>query len=555
MNVRILAQSACLGTILTVCSLAQAPVAPQKGTVSGAVTNTAGEPLRRVSLQLSPQQIIRSASGSGSVLDIDIPASILATETDSQGNFTFDDVAPGRYMLAAQRAGYLNASYSNARGRVLTVQPGQKTTDIVIKMTPQGIVGGRVVDEENEPLPGASVRVNALLSKNQALAPVAALGDGKTDADGAFAIGNLAPGRYVVSVAAPPNAESPGRSPPPSQRDIYVTTYYPDAIELAAATPIELGAGAQIRGLEIRLHKVPVFRVSGKVVNAVTGEAGSGVVVNLFRRGDVPGISARSTGVNAGDFSFDGVSPGSYVLETKSTAEAEDRSPLVGRQVISTGGRDLDGVVLQLTPGNELSGTVIVEGSPPSAWPQITLTPTEGLDYPTDFTKIDANGRFTVTGLEPAPYRLNIGSVPPPMFVNAIRFNGREMGNEPIDLASEQKGSLEIVISDRVSSLTGVVHDSAGPAGPGILVMAHRRIPGQIQNRVAQTDESGRFSFTSLPPGEYILTATDTGGWFVPLPPELIEKLGKVVTVGQGAPATTELQLITTDNLRADPSR
>ena len=553
MNMRILAQSACLGTILTVCSLAQAPVAAQKGTVSGAVTNTAGEPLRRVSLQLSPQQIIRSASGSGSVLEIDIPASILATETDSQGNFTFDDVAPGRYILAAQRAGYLNASYSNARGRVLTVQPGQKTTDIVIKMTPQGIVGGRVVDEENEPLPGASVSVSALLFKDQALAPMAV--QGKTDADGAFAIGNLAPGRYVVSVAAPPDAESPVRSPLLSQREIYVTTYYPDAIELAAATPIELGAGAQVRGLEIRLHKVPVFRVSGKVINAVTGEADSRTVVNLFRRGDVPGISARSTGVSAGDFSFDGVSPGSYVLETKSIAEAEDRSPLVGRQVISVGGRDLDGVVLQLTPGNELSGTVIVEGSPPSAWPQITLTPTEGLDYPTDFTKIDANGRFTVTGLEPAPYRLNIGSVPPPMFVNAIRFNGREIGNEPIDLASAQKGSLEIVISDRVSSLTGVVHDSAGPAGPGILVMAHRKNSGQIQNRVAQTDASGHFSFTSLPAGEYTLTAMDTGGWFIQLPPELIEKLGKVVTLGQGVSATMELQLITTDNLQVDLPR
>jgi hypothetical protein len=140
------------------------------------------------------------------------------------------------------------------------------------------------------------------------------------------------------------------------------------------------------------------------------------------------------------------------------------------------------------------------------------------------------------------------------MFVNAIRFNGREMGNEPIDLASTQKGSLEIVISDRVSSLTGVVNDSAGPAGPGILVVAHRRTPGQIQTRVAQTDDSGRFSFTNLPPGEYILAAMDTGGWFIQIPPELIEKLWKVVTLREGVSATTELQLITTDNLQVGPA-
>ena len=542
MNVR---KPAYLGMILTVCSLAQPPIAAQKATVSGAVINSNGAPLRRVSVQLT-----RLALGPGSV--VDAPASNSATETDSQGNFIFDDVAPGRYMLTAQRTGYLNASYQNARGRVLTVQPGQKTTDIVIKMTPQGVVGGRVVDEENEPLPGTAVNISPyFLLKDQTVAPAASFNEGKTDADGAFAIGNLPPGKYVVSVAAPPASGSPVTSPPRSQQEVYVTTYYPDATDLAAATPVDLGAGAQVRGLEIRLHKVPVYKVSGKLVNAVTGEAGAGTVVHLFRRGGVPGISARSTptGVSDGDFSFDGVSPGAYVLETKSTGEATDRPPLVGRQIISVGSRDLTGVVVELRPGIELGGNVIVEGTPPSVWPQITLTPMEGLDYPTEFAMIDGNGRFTETGLEPALYSLNIGSVSRPMFLKAVRFNGREIGNEPIDLASAQKGSLEIVISDRGSSLTGVVNDAEGPVGPGIIVVAHHRTLGRI-NRVTQTDESGRFSLTGLPPGEYLLTAMDTGTGF-PLSPEP-EKLGKVVTLGENASATTELQLITLGGLQVD---
>jgi hypothetical protein len=177
----------------------------------------------------------------------------------------------------------------------------------------------------------------------------------------------------------------------------------------------------------------------------------------------------------------------------------------------------------------------------------------EGVNYPTDFAMIDGNGRFTVTGLEPTPYRVNIGSVSRPMFVKAIRFNGREIGDEPIDLASAQKGSLEIVISDRGSSLTGVVNDSGGPAGPGIVVRAHRRTLGRPTGTL--TDESGRFSFTGLLPGEYLLTAMDTGGTWIQLPPELTEKLGKVVTLGEGVSATTELQLITTDSLRVDGSR
>ena len=59
----------------------------------------------------------------------------------------------------AERSGYLNTFYSSARSAVLNISPGQKATGIVIKMTPQGIIAGRVVREEDEPVPGATVSV------------------------------------------------------------------------------------------------------------------------------------------------------------------------------------------------------------------------------------------------------------------------------------------------------------------------------------------------------------------------------------------------------------
>ena len=107
MNVRRLAKSACLGTILTVCSPAQPPVAAQNGTVSGAVTNTVGAPLRLVSLQLT-----LLARGSGSALDAPVLNS--ATETDSQGNFAFDDVPHGIAQLL------VHPGTSDAAPRVVT---------------------------------------------------------------------------------------------------------------------------------------------------------------------------------------------------------------------------------------------------------------------------------------------------------------------------------------------------------------------------------------------------------------------------------------------------
>ena len=94
-------------------------------------------------------------------------------------------------------------------------------------------------------------------------------------------------------------------------------------------------------GLEIRLQRVPVFKVSGKVVNAATGEPTD--ILNLIRQGSgAPGLSARSTGLIAGEFSFDGVVPGTYILETKPTPGMEGRPALVGWQMISVGNEDLD---------------------------------------------------------------------------------------------------------------------------------------------------------------------------------------------------------------------
>ena len=174
---------ACLGIIAMACCLAQSPLAAEKGRVSGVVTNAAGEALSRITLQLKFLQ----APG----LAMDGPVADSATETDLQGNFTFDEVAPGRYLLTAERTGYLNAMYDNGRGEALTVKPNEETNGVVIKMTPQSIIAGRVVDDDNEPVSGATVDVSSYSAPGQPGRAARPGGRGTTNADGAFAIGSL----------------------------------------------------------------------------------------------------------------------------------------------------------------------------------------------------------------------------------------------------------------------------------------------------------------------------------------------------------------------------
>src|SRR5579884_4254889 len=274
---------ACLGMIL-MAGLAQSPDSNETGVVSGTVMSLSGTPLRRATVQLFSLGMTAEA------------------ETDVQGKFTFEGVAPGKYSILANRSGYLNSRFYNTRGSVVTVNRGDVIRDVVIKMVPQSVIAGRVLDDDNEPVPNATVTIR-FESGPKGLPGDRIVGSGTTDADGAFSLGNLAPGQYTIAAAAG-RASTFARASKPVEREVYVTTYYPDAVDMNAATPVQVTAGAQIRGLEIRLQKLPVVKVSGTVINTVTGEAGSVETLHLIRQGGgPPGLRTQYTGVNAGEFS------------------------------------------------------------------------------------------------------------------------------------------------------------------------------------------------------------------------------------------------------------
>src|SRR5215472_14096166 len=150
----------CLGLIFAAACLAQPP-SHERSPISGIVIDASGEPLRHAVVQLSP---VPAGPGRSS----DAPVSSAAAETDSRGNFAFEEVALGRYMLTAERTGYLTARYVNAHGVPVVIETGQPAaTGIVIKMFPQGIIAGRVVDDENEPRAGVTVTVQFYSSPGQ----------------------------------------------------------------------------------------------------------------------------------------------------------------------------------------------------------------------------------------------------------------------------------------------------------------------------------------------------------------------------------------------------
>src|ERR1035441_5384532 len=103
--------------------------------ISGQVTNAAtGEPVRRALVSL------RRIDGSpGVTMTIQVGNTVT---TDAAGRFAMTGIAPGKYRLSAERNGFLVAQYGargpGKAGTLLTLEAGQNSSDLTMRMTPHG---------------------------------------------------------------------------------------------------------------------------------------------------------------------------------------------------------------------------------------------------------------------------------------------------------------------------------------------------------------------------------------------------------------------------------
>jgi hypothetical protein len=542
-----------------VLSIFCVPLAAQvpHASIEGRVTNLAGDPLRKASVHL--QYMEPTGPNAFQIGQVNFGAT-----SDADGNFVFEGLAPGKYLLSVDRTGYLRASDS------LALAADQRTTGRIVKLTQQSVIAGKITDEDGEPMPQATVQLHSVIwnqGRRQTQVGVSI----ETMADGTFVIGKLRAGRYYLSATDFRSQqefanERPARS---GSRESYITTYYPAAIDLAGAASIELATGGDVRGLEIRMRRTRMFRVSGRATH-VSGlpMKGTRLVLTPANLTNVSANAHPSAVVrdDQGHFEFPRVVPGSYVLHTPAGATVRS-APMLGRVLVNVGNEDLENVAIQLGAGAEISGTFILEGVGPltskvraerggSARMNMALVFEDGGDQLVNPGIAKDDGTFRMGNIQPDRYRLRVNGHPTGSYVKLVRLGGQDITAPILDLTTSPGGNLEIVLSPNAAEVSGTVRNENGDSVQATLTAWQSGDSLLILPDTFRAN--GTFRLTGLAPGEYRLIAWEKIDPDLAGDPEFRKKFEShalKVTLRENSRENVDLKVVSRESIETEAAK
>jgi len=474
----------------------------------------------------------------------------LTAVTNEQGEFHFDQLKPGTYGLLARHDGYLRRFYGqkSVGGSkpddfgLLRVRAGEVLDNIDITLTRSGVVEGRIWDQENQPIVGASVqllRYNVSQGERQ-LYPV---GSTRTDDRGRYRISDVPPDSYYLTAAFDyfgPSGHRPDA--------MFPRTFYPGVSKPQEAVKVHVPTGEEIRNIDFAITVGVGHSVNGRVLRADGRGAIEGAVsIYSIDSNDLMGWSPLDRG-ESGRFRFDGLPPGRYRVAAFSNPEGNQYT---ASTVVDLEGGGIEGITLVYGPGADISGRITIEGSigvSCSDQIKISLISEGHAQWP---IRIKSDLSFMISEVKEGPYRF-IVNLPESCtgYVKSIRADGQEIVNEFFDVQNYRNlVGVEVLITNKGGRLSGFVKESEnGNVVNGATVLlfsteaTKRAKLGSAKS--CRTDQQGHFSIEGIIPGEYALCALlnhENGSEFDPSYLRIIEKNAKSLRIETGSILTESL--------------
>jgi hypothetical protein len=406
------------------------------------------------------------------------------TTTDPAGHFTFPSVSAVNSVLSASAPALMPRSQS------VSIRPTDSSIYVKLEMIEPAVITGKVLDQDGWPAAGAYVSA-AYYSDVNGQRQLHSDSTVHTNDLGEYRL-RLRPGKYYVKA-------DPGTLTK-SWDERYTGVWYPDTPNSASARVIELVAGQNIAGIDVKLPIEPGAQMRGNVIWPTTYHRGNQEHVWLVQQ-LLNGSSRKSYLLRSDDtFTIRHLPPGKYMLLAEVGEDINDVRPPTywASQTLHVSGENIEGVSLTPveTPVRDLQGVVVTEeGSvrPPQC--RIALQRVNANWRVDASTRSD--GTFVLHGVWPGKFRFSI-SCSGSAALDA-HFGKMDLLNDQFEFDGSVIGPIQITVGN-VERIVGTLTDEDNRPIIGATVYF---LPVDLGVRwSAHTDQNGAIA-SAARPGRY----------------------------------------------------
>ena len=300
---------------------------------------------------------------------------------------------------------------------MIEIAASKNISGMTIPLTPATAIYGKVINESNEPVVKATVKA-LKPSYREGERSLQAVQSVQTNDLGEYRLFGLLPGRYFLSVAPiPPPSIEGGTLTTPSGgggfsiqplQNILATgnaidpraldnstepaIYFPGTTDPAAASSIDLKAGASYGAPVLRTIRTRSFGIRGQFVDDV-GQPVAVTSASLTRANSNEAVRTNLMSQNRNTFEFSGIIPGVYELSATVQGTNLEKA---GRLTINVGNENVENLRLVLNSAIQLKGRIVLNGVALPSELRVQLRGTNGVNG-AQITPTAADGSFTVT--------------------------------------------------------------------------------------------------------------------------------------------------------------
>jgi hypothetical protein len=437
--------------------------------------------------------------------------------TNDDGSFSFAGLEPGKYLLVGQRNGFSRQSYEQhgAFSSAVAVGPGLASESLVFRLRPDGRVVGKVVDENQEPVPNATIYLFRS-DPSGGFKRVFQRAQTSTDDRGYYRLPHIESGRYYVLVSAQPwfgpfaQANTSGNQSAADKAAfdvVFPVTFYPGVTNAGSASRIVLDEGQEFTA-DFTLNAIPALRLRLNHFNNSPEQPRNARLGARIFGTEIYLLGLRETQVDENTREIAGLVPGKYVLNIESYGAVREKHSTVVN--VTT---DMEFNVDAAPPAPSIRGIVQKNGG-------LDLTPqafvllwnprrNEALEAP-----IDNKGQFEFTPdlVAPGDYSVFVASGLNST-IGSLSATGAQVEGQTIRMTAINPVQLRIELSKSLSTINGIARRNSEPfAGVMIVLVPQSPEKNLPLFRRDQSDSDGTFTLHDVLPGRYkILAIAD--GW------------------------------------------